>query len=104
MPLFARSEMTMPIIDTIQLLRGIILSPDCAKMNLGTVKGYLGELLVKQRLQDELGVIRVEHFGNQHSHDLQSNRDAKAIQIDVKTSIAKDEFKWGFPYWSGALL
>jgi hypothetical protein len=94
----------MPIADSIALLRAVVLSPDCAKMNLSTVKGYLGELLVKQRLEAELGSGRVEHVGNQCGHDLQYTRSGVTIKIDVKTSTTKDERSWGFRYWSWALL
>jgi len=94
----------MSVAKSIDLLRAVVLSPDCAKMNLSTVKGYMGELLVKQRLEAELGSIRVEHFGNQHGHDLQYVLSGKTVKIDVKTSTAKDERHWGFRYWSWALL
>jgi hypothetical protein len=94
----------MSIAETIALLRAVVLSPDCAKMNLSTVKGYMGELLVKERLEAELGTGQVEHFGNQHGHDLQFTHRGKTIKVDVKTSTAKDERHWGFHYWSWALL
>lgn len=94
----------MTLADSIALLRSVILSPDCAKMNLSTVKGYLGELYVKERLENELTGCRIDHFGNQHGHDLQYTRKGLTVKIDVKTSTAKDERKWGFRYWSWALL
>ena len=94
----------MPVLEAVALLRAVVRSPECAKMNLSTVKGYMGELLIKQTLESELRGSPVEHFGNQHSHDLQYEHSGKTIRIDVKTSTAKDERKWGFPYWSWALL
>lgn len=70
-------------------------------MNLSTVKGYLGELLVKQLLEDE-GVY-VEHLGNQNGYDLRFFENGKDVRVDVKMSLPKDEFKWGFEYWGWAL-
>jgi hypothetical protein len=35
---------------SIELLRQVVRLPACQKMNLSTVKGYLGELIVKQAL------------------------------------------------------
>jgi len=93
----------MPTDNPVELLRRVALSPDCAKMNRSTVKGYLGELLVKQQLEVELKGIRIDHHGNQSGHDLQYVCGAVCIKIDVKTSTAKDERKWGLQYWSWAL-
>ena len=57
--------------DTIDLLKKVILDPNCSRMNQSTVKGYLGELLVKAKLESE-GAL-VEHLGNQRGYDLQFN-------------------------------
>ena len=75
--------------------------PACQKMNLSTVKGYLGELLVKQLLESE--GIEVDHLGNQNGYDLRFSQNGKDVCIDVKMSLPKDEFKWGFEYWGWAL-
>lgn len=92
--------MTTPT--AISLLRQIVLSTDCAKMNRSTVKGFLGELLVKERLERE--GISVEHLGNQNGFDLRFFVNGRTICADVKMSMPKDEFKWGFEYWGWALL
>jgi hypothetical protein len=89
-------------IKTIQLLREVIGSPDCKRMNLSTVKGYLGELLVKDMLESE-GVSKVEHLGNQSGHDLEFTLDDE-IRVDVKMSTPKDEYSWGAKYWGWALV
>jgi hypothetical protein len=70
-------------------------------MNLSTVKGYLGELLVKQLLEDEN--VNVQHLGNQNGYDLRFLRHGKDVRVDVKMSLPKDEFGWGFEYWGWAL-
>lgn len=92
----------MPTSSAIDLLRAVILSPDCAKMNRSTVKGFLGELLVKERLESE--GIEVNHLGNQNGVELCFEIGGKRVSVDVKMSLPKDEFKWGFEYWSWALL
>lgn len=86
----------------IELLRKVILSPDCDRMNRSSVKGFLGELLVKERLESEN--IKVKHLGNQNSVHLQFCIDSTEINVDVKMSMLKDEFKWGFNYWGWALI
>jgi hypothetical protein len=70
-------------------------------MNLSTVKGYLGELLVKDLLESE--GVSVEHRGNQSGFDLQFSLAAE-IRVDVKMSTPKDEYKWGADYWGWALV
>ncbi|UMR32902.1 hypothetical protein MJ904_12480 [Massilia sp. MB5] len=85
----------------IDLLTQIIQLPACRKMNLSNVKGYLGELFVKERLESE-GQI-VEHVGNQSGFDLRFAHGKCDIRIDVKMSLLKDEFSWDFKYWGWAL-
>ncbi len=85
----------------IELLRQVAQLPACAKMNLSTVKGYLGELLVKKHLEHE--GHNVEHVGNQSGYDLRLVCQGNDIRIDVKMSTLKDEFRWGFEYWGWAL-
>jgi hypothetical protein len=80
--------------DTIQLLKDVILDENCGRMNKSVVKGYLGELIVFQKLQNE--GYEPKHFGNQSGVDI-SVRDFK---IDVKTSALKndgnDDEIWGW--------
>lgn len=83
--------------DTLQNLKTIIQDENCQRMNLSTVKGYYGELLVKDKLEKE--GCAVEHKGNQSGYDL----EVGDITIDVKCSSFKEEIK-GFPrYWGWAL-
>src|SRR5437773_1257683 len=92
----------MALADTLELLRRVALSPDCTNMNRSTVKGFLGELLVKQRLESE--GMAVDHLGNQTGFDLRYSRNTGPVQIDVKLSLPKSESVYPFPYWSWALL
>src|SRR5438067_1175751 len=62
-PLCVEKSLMNEINDTVNLLKRIILDPNCTKMNLSTVKGYLGELLVKAKLERE--GMTVEQHGNQ---------------------------------------
>jgi hypothetical protein len=79
---------------TIKSLKKIICDENCRHMNLSTIKGYLGELIVKTRLESE-GCI-VEQKGNQCGYDLEFEN----IKIDVKTSTLKEEtpgkLGWGW--------
>lgn len=88
--------------DAIALLREVIKSPDCDKMNRSTVKGFLGELLVKQRLEDEGQTV--QHHGNQTGYDLRVSIEGREVLIDVKMSLPKEEYGWGFEHWGWALL
>lgn len=58
----------MSITNTISLLRKIIFDTNCDRMNKSTIKGFLGELIVKERLE-EVG-FEVKHQGNQSGYDL----------------------------------
>jgi hypothetical protein len=82
---------------TIALLKGIINDPVCEKMNRSNIKGYLGELLVRSKLEQEK--CEVLPKGNQSGYDLEFDD----IRIDVKTSTYKEEMA-DFPrYWGWAL-
>lgn len=82
---------------TIGLLKKIIRDGNCKHMNLSTIKGYLGELVVKSKLEKE--GCNVFQRGNQSGYDLEFEN----IKIDVKTSFLKEETP-GFPsYWGWAL-
>ena len=83
---------------TIEKLRDLIKDPIAHSMNLSTVKGFLGELLVAQRLRQEGGEVILK--GNQSGHDLELHKGS--IKIDVKLSTLKSEVKgcpkyWGWP-------
>lgn len=82
---------------TIDRLKDVIRDPNCASMNLGTVKGFLGELLVKEKLADE--GVSINHKGNQSGFDL----EFKDVKIDVKFSTLKEEFKHFPKFWDCAL-
>ncbi len=81
---------------TIELLKKIIRDENCRHMNLSTIKGYLGELIIKAKLESE-GCV-VEQKGNQCGYDLGFDN----IKIDVKTSTLKEETP-GILGWSWAL-
>lgn len=70
-------------------------------MNRSTVKGYLGELLVKERLERE--GRNVLHLGNQSSVDLQFDYKGRTVSVDVKLSLLKQEFGPGISHWGWAL-
>jgi hypothetical protein len=86
------------ILQTISLLKQVISDENCARMNLSMVKGYLGELLVKAKLESE-GLV-VKHLGNQSGYDLLSGN----FKIDVKFSALKNEVGGSGAYWGWALL
>jgi len=79
---------------TINLLKEIIKDENCRHMNLSTIKGYLGELIVKAKLESEGCMVKQK--GNQCGYDL----DFENIKIDVKTSSLKEEtpgkLGWGW--------
>ncbi len=84
---------------TIQRLQEVIADLNCTKMNLSTVKGYLGELLVAQKLTDEGATIRM--VGNHSGYDLEI--PDFGVRIDVKFSTIKSEVKGCPDYWGWAL-
>jgi len=88
---------------TIKSLKNILRDENCDRMNHSVIIGYLGELLVKSKLEKELRKkgIQIIHKGNQSGYDLAI--DGKDIEIDVKTSTLKDEVKDFPPYWGWAL-
>lgn len=71
-------------------------------MNLSTVRGFIGELLVKKRLREE-GYPHVEHLGKAKAVDLRFSVNEKQITIDVKTSMLKAEFGRRAKNWGWAL-
>jgi hypothetical protein len=85
--------------DTIELLKNVIQDDNCKRMNLSTIKGFYGELLVKKKLT--LEGQEVEHLGNQSGYDLKVGD----YKIDVKTSTLKNELgKYDILYWGWALM
>lgn len=84
----------------IQRLKAILTDEYCGqRMNMGTVTGFLGELLVGRLLQN--AGYPVEHFGKQHGFDLRVPSLAN-LTIDVKTSLKKSEL--GCNHWGWALV
>lgn len=81
-------------IETINLLKLLLRNENCKHMNLSTIKGYLGELIVREKLESEGCVVRQK--GNQCGYDLEFEN----IKIDVKTSTLKEEMPgklgWGW--------
>ena len=84
---------------TIDALRKIIKDKNCKRMNLSNVKGYLGELIIFQKLQEE--GMKVEQRGNQSGYDIEMPE--KNIKIDVKFSILNNQFKHLPNFWGWAL-
>jgi len=93
--------MEVRINETIDLLRKVILDKNCDRMNKSTVKGFLGELIVRRQLE-EAG-FDVKHHGNQTGYDLSIGQDGR-FKIDVKASLLKDEYSWGCDHWGWALV
>ncbi len=88
--------------DTIELFKKLILDPNCSRMNQSTVKGYLGELLVKAKLESEGSAV--EHLGNQSGYDLQFTYKGEVFKIDVKFSTLKCEYHPQQNNWGWALV
>ena len=82
---------------TIKNLKKLIRDSNCQKMNLSTVKGYLGELMVRKKLMEESK--EVIHKGNQSNYDLKVDN----YLIDVKLSSLKEEIKYFNHHWGWAL-
>ena len=92
----------MPAIEeTINRLKSVITDSNCSNMNKSTVKGYLGELLVKAKLEKE--GLEVTHRGNQSGIDLEYNRLNRSFKIDVKYSEPKHDFEKNVTNWGWAL-
>lgn len=87
--------------EAIALLKKILKKDAFKRMNKGTVVGFLGELIVKQKLEDE--GYEIKHSGNCASIDLLYKIGDKEIKIDVKTSRPKDEISCGIHYWGWPL-
>lgn len=81
---------------TIQRLKDILNDPNCLRLNMSTIKGYLGELYVLQKLEKEGRLVVLK--GKQSSYDLLVDGD---ISIDVKSSTIKGSKK--YPDWGWAL-
>ena len=92
----------MSTASTISLVRRVMKDPNCERMNMSTIKGFLGELIVKERLED--AGFEVWHRGNQSGYDLSVWVDDQEFKIDVKTSTLKNELSCGRPHWGWALL
>ena len=86
---------------TIKILKKVINDPYCDRMTKSVVIGYLGELILKNKLEKE--GLSVDHKGKQSKYDLEYEKNDTIFKIDVKTSKLKDEHKWGVKYWGWAL-
>jgi hypothetical protein len=89
----------MNIETSIQRLKKVITDKNCKQMNLSNVKGYLGELLVFDKLKKEK--LHVVQKGNQSGYDIEMLNSN--IKIDVKLSTIKMEINGCPPYWGWAL-
>ncbi len=89
----------MKIKTSIERLKGVITDKNCRKMNLSNVKGYLGELIVLEKLLKEN--VKVVQKGNQSGYDIEIVD--LGIKIDVKLSTIKTEVKNCPPYWGWAI-
>ena len=83
--------------ETIKLLKEVICDENCKRMNKSIVRGYLGELIVLQKLKNE--EFEPQHLGNQSGVDIKVHN----FSIDVKTSTLKDD-GFGIDVWGWALL
>jgi hypothetical protein len=88
--------------NTIELIKKLILDLNCSRMNLSNVKGFLGELLVKKKLESE--GVPVTHRGNQSGHDLEVVYEGEVFKIDVKYSNLKSEYHRNCYNWGWALV
>jgi len=86
---------------TVRKLRNVINDQNAHRMNLSTVIGYLGELVVLAKLHKEGMICRMK--ANQSGYDIECPDDN--IKIDVKASRCKDEFikQIGCHNWGWAL-
>lgn len=84
---------------TIDKILSILKDDSFNRMNLSNLKGFLGELYVKQKLESE--GWEIEHKGNQSNVDLINHQNK--IQIDVKLSSVKYHGKNKYKLWTWAL-
>jgi hypothetical protein len=84
---------------TIERLKQVILDPNCEKMNKSTVVGFLGEIMVFEKLKSE--GLEIFHKGNQAGYDLEVENGPT---IDVKACTPRDEFGNDKGFWGWALL
>lgn len=87
--------------DTIAKLQAVITDPNFGSMNQSTVKGFLGEVLVRKKLISE--GANVTHMGNQKGYDLLVTSLAPEMRIDVKTSAAHPIGNTSHDTWGWAL-
>lgn len=84
---------------TIRTLQAMAIDDNCKRMNKSTVIGFLGELLVRQKLQSE--GVDVDHLGGQGGYDLSIWGDS--VTIDVKTSRPQKFSGTDVVHWGWAL-
>ena len=81
---------------TIKRLRAVACDLNCERMNKSNVVGFLGEVLVRQKL--EMEGVSVLHKGGQCGYDLEL---PNGVTIDVKTARPRlltgtDLYHWGW--------
>jgi len=87
---------------TIERLKRVVKDPNCARMNMSTVKGYLGELEMFRILENER-TDRLSQKGKQAGYDIEYEYKEVGFKIDVKFSTYKVEFKSRKECWGWAL-
>lgn len=83
----------------INKIKNILKDEAFIRMNQSTLKGYLGELYVKQKLEAE--GFEIEHKGNQSNVDLIIHKHQ--LFIDVKLSSKKFQKNISSGLWTFAL-
>ena len=85
--------------ESLNQLKKVLIDPYCSKhMNCSTIKGFYGELLLAEKLEQE--GLSVTHKGNQCGYDLEYRNGNKTIKIDVKSSTLKNEIKKNKDFFS----
>jgi hypothetical protein len=80
---------------TIENIKSIVNDLNSNKLNKGSLKGFLGELIVKDKLEKD--GYSVDHAGNQFVHDQEFDYQGSKLKIDVKSCFLI------IPYYLGAL-
>jgi hypothetical protein len=99
MHLITKLKETISLHRSVTRLKAVILDPHCKRMNKSSVVGFLGEVVVRQKL--EMEGLQVEHHGNQTGYDLEVHGGPK---IDVKACTPRSYFGDSANCWGWALL
>jgi hypothetical protein len=89
----------MSLKKSIKRLKEVICDPYCARMNKSTVVGFLGEIVVREKLSSE--GLSVNHLGNQKGYDLEIKDGPR---IDVKACTRRPYFGSDVDFWGWPLL